>query len=154
VKDTWGHQRTQVLAKLLFLCLTQTFLIGFLFVEVWNDEDVFHQADPSPIVVLTRFLCASFLHVQLSDEIKQGFELMKFANNHPWLFRRWGTAFVIGFLQALVVVMTEVVNLIVLIENNTVQKIMMDFLALVVISEFDNYFLVTEKNAFIAKALD
>jgi len=98
VKDTWGNQRTQVCSKLLFLCLTQVLLICFLFVEVMHDQTVFHQKNPSMMIVLTRFLCAAFLHVQLADEIKQGFDLMKFANNHHWLFRHWGTAFVIGFL--------------------------------------------------------
>jgi len=53
----------------------------------------------------------------------------------------------------MVVVTTEVVNLVVLITNNSVQDIIMNFLALVVISEFDNFFLTTEKDAFIAKAL-
>ena len=154
VKDTWGNKRTLVCAKLLFLCLTQVLLICFLTLEVLNDDEMFKQANPSPIIVTTRFLCAAFLHVQLAGEIKQGFNLMKFANNHYWLFRYWGTAFVIGFLQAMVVVMTEFVNLAVLINNNTVQDIIMNFLALVVISEFDNFFLSTEMDAFIAKALE
>ena len=52
-----------------------------------------------------------------------------------------------------VVVTTEAVNLVVLVTNDSVIEIIMNFLALVVISEFDNFFFVTAKNTFVAKAI-
>ncbi len=78
---------------------------------------------------------------------------MKYANNHPWLFRSWKTAYVIGFCQFLVVFTVELVNLAILTTNNTVMDILMNFLALVIISEFDDYFLVTVEGAVFEQAL-
>ena len=65
---------------------------------------------------------------------------MKYANNHTWKFRSWGYAYLIGFGQLLMVVSVEFINLILLCENDTVMDIIMDFLALVIISDFDEYY--------------
>ena len=68
---------------------------------------------------------------------------MKFALNHPWKFESYIGGFFIGFMQAMVVISNEVVNLAVLNTNNTIMDILMNFLALVIISDFDDYFFVT-----------
>ena len=52
-------------------------------------------------------------------------------------------AFLVGLFQALVVVFVEIVNLIILQTNHTTLDVIMNFLALVVISEFDDYFFKT-----------
>ena len=69
--------------------------------------------------------------------------MMKFAINHPWKFENYMSAFYIGFVQAMVVISNEIVNLAVLNTNNTIMDILMNFLALVIISDFDDYFFVT-----------
>ena len=65
---------------------------------------------------------------------------MKYANNHPWKFRSWKKAYLIGFCQVLMVFSVEFINLILLCENDTVEDIIMDFLALTIISDFDNLY--------------
>ena len=80
--------------------------------------------------------------------------MMKFANNHPWLFRDWFSAYMVGFCQFSVVLSVEIVNLVILTTNNTVMDIIMNFLALVIISEFDDYFLSTAETEVFAQALD
>ena len=69
--------------------------------------------------------------------------MMKFALNHPWKFESYMGAFFVGFMQAMVVISNELVNLAVLNTNNTIMDILMNFLALVIISDFDDYFFVT-----------
>ena len=69
--------------------------------------------------------------------------MMKFAINHPWKFDYYLGAFYVGFAQAMVVISNEIVNLAVLNTNNTIMDILMNFLALVIISDFDDYFFVT-----------
>ena len=71
---------------------------------------------------------------------------MKYANNHPWKFRDWKAAFGVGFMQFFAVVTVEVVNLMTLQTNNTIMDTIMNFLALVIISEFDDYFFMTVAN--------
>lgn len=80
--------------------------------------------------------------------------MMKFANNHPWLFRDWFSAYMVGFCQFSVVLFVEIVNLAILTTNNTVMDIIMNFLALVIISEFDDYFLSTVETEVFAQALE
>ena len=70
---------------------------------------------------------------------------MKYANNHTWKFRSWRNAYLIGFGQVLMVFSVEIINIILLCENDTVEDIIMDFLALVIISDFDEYYVTALK---------
>ena len=65
---------------------------------------------------------------------------MKYAVNHPWKFERYGAAFLCGFLQSTNVIIVELVNFIALLTNTSIIDVIMNFLALVVIAEFDEYF--------------
>lgn len=93
--------------------------------------------------MVCRFLCAIFLHISLTDELNQGLNIMKYSMNHHWKFKNWFSAYMVGFCQMTVVVSVELVNLIVLLTNGTVMDTIMNFLALVIISDFDDYFFVT-----------
>ena len=68
---------------------------------------------------------------------------MKYALNHMWKFRSWKWAYFIGLMQLVMVVFVEVVNIIVLCANKTIMDILMNFLALVVIRDLDDYFATT-----------
>ena len=126
----------------------------YLVNEVFYDQefrDAFFAPPPSFSISFTRFLCAILLHVSLQDEIYQGSKLMKFAANHPWKFRYWLVAWFYGFFQMNMVVFVEIVNIVVLNTNDTVMDILMNFLALVIISDFDDYFFWTVVHHPIAK---
>lgn len=101
----------------------------------------------SSIIPICRFLCAIFLHIYLADELEQGFLLMKYPMNHAYKFDSWFSAFLIGFSQMFVTITIELVNIAVLLTNSTVMETIMNFLALVIISEFDDYFLNTIKDS-------
>ena len=135
-----------ITGKFRFLILCQLMLLWFLGIEAVTNEDMvaaFKEPPASVPIVLARFLCAVFLHISLTDETKQGFSLMKYANNHPWKFRDWSQAYSIGACQTMVVITVEVVNLAILITNQTIMDIIMNFLALVIIADFDDYFFWT-----------
>ena len=66
--------------------------------------------------------------------------MMKYAVNHHWKFRRWIQAYFIGFCQTFVLILCEAVNLIILTTNHTMLDIIMNFLAIIVITEFDDAF--------------
>ena len=105
--------------------------------------EVFDPPAANQSIVLARFLCAVILHITLTDETKQGFGCMKYALSHHYKFRDWTTAYWIGLTQTLVVIAVEVVNLAVLTTNHTIMDIIMNFLALVIIAEFDDFFFMT-----------
>ena len=96
--------------------------------------------------VICRFLCAIYLHIELADELNQGFLLMKYALNHPWKFASWYNAFFIGFCQMLMILSVEFVNMNMLLTNETILETLMNFLALNIISEFDDFLFNMIKN--------
>jgi hypothetical protein len=65
---------------------------------------------------------------------------MKYALNHPWRFENWKIAFLSGFLQASIIIVIEMVNFLSILSSYAVLDIVMNFLALVVISDFDDFF--------------
>ena len=60
-------------------------------------------------------------------------------------------AYNVGLMQFAVVISVETVNIAVLNTNHTIMDILMNFLALVIIADFDDYFFVTVKNDNMAK---
>lgn len=92
--------RNSVLGKARFLFLVQILLVLFMAREAFQEKMLEkYKTPPSGIeLVLTRFLCAIFLHISLSRELNQSFVMMKYANNHHWKFNNWATAWSIGFM--------------------------------------------------------
>ena len=132
-----------------FLVVCQLVLLGLLAYEAFLTEDMkdkFAKPPPSVNIVLCRFLCAIFLHISLADELNQALVLMKYALNHPWKFDNWYNGYSVGLHQLFVLVFVEFVNLAVLLTNDTIMDIIMNFLALVIISDFDDYFFITVKD--------
>lgn len=65
---------------------------------------------------------------------------MKYALNHVWRFEDWKIAYMSGLLQATIIIFIELVNFIAILTSFTVLDVTLNFLALVVISEFDDFF--------------
>ena len=131
-------------------------IIWFLAIESFTSEDTieaFMTPPGSVKIVLARFLCAIILHISLVDETKQGLSMMKYSLNHPWKFSSWTSAFSVGWMQLIIVFSVEFVNLAILNTNNTIMDILMNFLALVIISDFDDYFFMTTSNEPISKII-
>ena len=95
---------------------------------------------PSASIVMTRFICGFVLHIYLTSELEQGFTNMKYALNHPWKFEKAKIAFFAGFLQVSVVYAIEIVNCVLMLANNTHRDIVVNFIVLVIISQFDDFF--------------
>ena len=91
-------------------------------------------------------MCGIVLHVSLSGELTQGLNNMKYSINHHWKFNNYKIAFLCGFMQAFNVFIVEFVNFTALLTNFTIIDIIMNFLALVVIAEFDEYFFAAVKS--------
>lgn len=65
---------------------------------------------------------------------------MKFAINHEFRFRNYRVAFLSGLLQATMIFTVETVNFIAIMSCYTILDVVMNFMALAVISEFDDAF--------------
>ena len=76
----------------------------------------------------------------MSKELREGLDKMKYALNHYWKFHYPSLAFLAGLLQTLVVMFVVMLNYqAILLEDNPI-AIIMNFLALMVVAELDDYF--------------
>lgn len=78
--------------------------------------------------------------MQLQNEFNSGLQNMKFALNHAYRFDNPWISFLAGFLQASSIAVIEFVNLIVILTAKTYLDVVMNFMALAVIAEFDDAF--------------
>ena len=70
-------------------------------------------------------------------------DMMKYALNHWWKFDNFSVAFLAGFLQTITIMSVEVANMIVILIQHSIIEIVMNFMAIVVISQFGNFFYMT-----------
>ena len=71
-----------MVGKTRFLFAVQMLLVLFMGLETRYNEDMLEmfKTPPSSLsLVLTRFTCAIFLHISLSNELEQSFLMMKYA---------------------------------------------------------------------------
>jgi len=66
--------------------------------------------------------------------------MMKYSVNHHWKFISWRTGFIAGLMQVVSTMLLEVVNCVVISTEDNPTEIVMDFMALVVISDFGQFF--------------
>ena len=139
--------RNSMLNKFVFLVLSQLGLTAFLWHWTLSPNDEkdadFSTPPPNISVVLSRFICGIFLHISQEDEIKAAFKMMKYTINHPWKFEHWFIAFLVNFLQFIVLVLVESVCIALLILQENVLDVLMNFISLTIITELDDYLFQT-----------
>lgn len=91
-------------------------------------------------IVIARFFCGIILHMSLQEELYSGLDKMKFSLNHHYRFENYLIAFLSGLLQTLSILAIEVVNFIMILTTQTYLDVVMNFMALLIISEFDDSF--------------
>lgn len=99
------------------------------------------QSEPPLLTTaFTRFLAGLIMQVKMSKELKEGLTKMKYCLNHTWKFQKPIQAFLAGLLQTSMIMFVVILNYFaILLEENPIE-IVMNFLALMVISELDDYF--------------
>lgn len=78
--------------------------------------------------------------MMIQGELQAGLNTMKFALNHHYRFDSYKIVFISGLMQASMIFIVEIVNFIVILNSFSIKSIVADFMALVVISEFDDAF--------------
>lgn len=118
------------------ICLT--FFVVFR-TEVPLDE--IYKEQLSPEYGVTRLITQIVMHILIQKEFEQGLNMMKYAVNHTWKFRNTNLAFFAGFLQLSISVIIEVSNIYIVLANGQSQfDIIANFIIMLVIADFDNYF--------------
>ena len=86
-----------------------------------------------------RFICGTILHLSLIDEVMNGLSNMKFALNHRYVFKSWLSAWTVGFLQTVIVILVEVVNIEIILTSTDPLNIVYNFISIAIIAEFDDF---------------
>ena len=109
---------------------------------IFNDENYYAMLMSYPkseLEVITKFVCALILHVKLQPKIQMGLNMMKFVANHRYRFSSPSLAFFTGMLVASIHMMLELLTLLVLTISFDALQIVINFMGLVAISEFEDY---------------
>ena len=114
---------------------------GYLFKELENNS----------WVLFARFICATVLHLSLIDEVDQTLRRMKFCLNHDYLFQRPYLAFTIGVFQEISTLMVEICNCCIIIQSFDPIDIVLNFIAIGIIVQFDNYVFDAMRNECFKK---
>ena len=64
---------------------------------------------------------------------------MKYAVNHRHAFLNYKKAFAMGFLQSIMTIMVETVNMLVILQSMTTKDVVFNFIAVAIISNFDDF---------------
>lgn len=129
---------------LCFTCqIVLVITIAIYLVEAQLDK---FTSEVGVIVMFCRFICGTILHLSLLDEVTTGMANMKFALNHSYLFQSYIMAWVVGFLQAVIVMAVEIVNIEIILTSENPVDIVYNFIALAVIAEFDDFVYAALRN--------
>ena len=128
--------RMSVLRRFRFLILSQLSMTSFLYYQVFNphSDKSFKTLPPNLTVVLSRWICALFLHIGQAGEVETAFNIMKYSLNHPWKFTSWWGAFNVGLWQFCILVLVEFVSMMVLLLQDSVLDVLMNFIGLTIIT--------------------
>lgn len=107
--------------------------------EMFND-DTLTKFPENIWIMIVRFTCGVVLHMNAQGEMAQGLNFMKFSLNHDYRFENYRVAFLAGFLQSVSIFVIELVNFVVIMSSTTYLDVVMNFMALYIISEFDDAF--------------
>ena len=123
-----------------FVSSIQLSLVFVIFLTM-TDEDQFKITMPSSMAVLsTRFVCSIMMHLQVSADVSQGLQMMKYLVNHGEEFSAPRLAFTVGMLQFLTGFVTELVCIIFLGSLNNPIGVIIRFIALGSIAKYDNFY--------------
>ena len=79
------------------------------------------------------------LHLSLMDDVYFGMQMMKYSLNHTYMFNNWGLAYFQGLQQALIATIVETGNLAIILTSIYPVEIVLNFISVAIVAEFDSY---------------
>eukprot|EP00347_Sterkiella_histriomuscorum_P003827 403362788 len=119
-----------------FIFLVQMLLVGLVFFEY----SLVDMPSVTFSVFLTRILCAALLHMQLEGEIRQAIQMLQYSIFMVYRRKYRYTMISISLMQLISALATEVISIILICSQDTVQNVIMNFIALGVIAEIDDIY--------------
>ena len=91
-------------------------------------------------VNFSRIICALLLHILIVPEIRTAMSMLDYASHMPFEFRGNGSVypFILGMLKCTSGMLTEFVNVMIIIKSDSTYDILYDFVALKIIAMIDD----------------
>lgn len=105
-------------------------------------------------ILFARFICATILHLSLIEEVNSALMNMKYVLNHHYIFQRPNLAFMISYMHFFVTTSTELCNICIIITSLYPVSIVLNFIAIAIIAEFDNYVYGSMRNEYCKKLIE
>ena len=147
IKKNW-HQETNVKNsfKVMFIFIIQMFMMILLFhtefLEPLQKRD--NEKEDHPFMLLAiKVLCSIMLHLSLQPQVNFSLERMQYLIRHPENFEEFAMPFCICFMKFLVEICQEFVCLAIVSTTNGLKDVVMDYIALGVISELDEIYFMS-----------
>ena len=132
-------ERKRFAVKIVGVWIFQVSLSVLIFREAYETDTLSFNKIPSIDIGFTRFIAGMVMHVIVSESIQNGLKKMKYAANHWWKFSNPRLAWLAGFLQVTSTVVIGIINYCVICISDNVLDLAKDFVALIVINEFDDF---------------
>lgn len=97
--------------------------------------------------MITRFICAIILHLQIEGEVNQAIKMMKFTIYRTGGWNRRVPQFLVALMQLIGAILTEVINMILMCSFTQSIDVIMNLLAFGIIAEIDDLYAKSLKNS-------
>lgn len=77
-----------------------------------------------------RWICATILHLSISDGVIGSLERMKYCLNHPYKFCVPHRAFILTFLEFTITITVEICNIFIILAQTNPINIVLNFIAI------------------------
>ena len=93
-----------------------------------------------------RWICATILHLSIIDQIIGSLQRMKYTLNHTYKFQSPGRAFLCSLLEFFITLAVEIANILIILAQSNPINIVLNFIAIAIIGQFDEYIYVALRN--------
>eukprot|EP00347_Sterkiella_histriomuscorum_P004136 403361618 len=135
----------------VFIFIVQCMLVALVLDQFKKNDS---KSDVTFEILLARILCAALLHMQLEGEIRQSLQMLNYSRLMVYNTKYRYPMIIVSLMQFLGSFGTEVVNIFLICQQDTVQDVIMNFIALGVIAEIDDIYAGTLYNNEIKNKLE
>lgn len=108
----------------------------------------------NPEILFLRYICISVLHLLMIDKTVNSLMMMKFVVNTPYIFSEQAWPYMSAVLLNISSILIEFSNILVVLMTRDTLSVVGNFVALVIVSEFDEYVFASMKDENFRMLLD
>ena len=148
-----------ILRELVLKSMT-AFIFQVILVFLVIDETISSKDTPIHAGTLSinccRLMCAFLLHMIIVKEVRCALSLIQYAKMNPCGFHGNNAIYpyMMGLMKLIGGILAELVNMIIIVRSQTIYAILIDFIAMIIISEIDDMMAQTIKNLNIDETID